>query len=73
MVTLLLVAKDAHAYLDPNTGSIILQAVIAFLASSTVLVLSYWQKIKGYFGRGQSKDKAADKPEPAASERSTRE
>jgi hypothetical protein len=35
----------AHAYLDPGTGSIILQAIIGGLAMGAVTARLYWNKI----------------------------
>ncbi len=53
---------NAHAYLDPGTGSIILQAVVASVASSIFVVKMYWYRLKGVFGLGhnQSDDDGAD-------------
>ena len=39
------------AYLDPGTGSLILQAVIAAIAGTAVAIASYWQKIRAFFRR----------------------
>lgn len=36
----------AQAYLDPGTGSMILQAIIGAIAGGLVLVKIYWGKIK---------------------------
>ena len=36
----------AHAYLDPGTGSIILQAIIAVIATAGATIAFYWRKIK---------------------------
>ena len=33
---------DAYAYLDPGTGSILLQAIIATVASSLFVIKMYW-------------------------------
>jgi hypothetical protein len=41
---------QAHAYLDPGTGSIILQATIAAVASSLFAIKMYWFKLKSMFG-----------------------
>ena len=35
---------NAYAYLDPGTGSIILQALIGFLAAVVVALKLYWHK-----------------------------
>ena len=48
LVTLGLIApSSAHAYLDAGTGSMIIQAVIATVAGSAVLLRLYWAKLKG--------------------------
>ena len=37
---------NACAYLVPGTGSIILQALIAFIATASATIVYYWRKIK---------------------------
>lgn len=37
-------------YLDPNIGSIILQAVLAGLLGIGVIVRIFWKKIKNFLG-----------------------
>jgi hypothetical protein len=50
LVFLLVVGtKPAHAYLDPGTGSLILQGLIAGLAAAAGAVSLYSQKIKAMF------------------------
>jgi len=48
--------SDAHAYLDPGTGSYILQMVIAGLLGAAFAVKLFWLRIKrfvsGIFSRG---------------------
>ncbi|HJT62620.1 MAG TPA: hypothetical protein VJ797_13200 [Burkholderiales bacterium] len=41
----------AYAYLDPATGSILLQGLIAGIAGLTVVLRLYWQRIKALFRR----------------------
>jgi len=50
-----------QAYLDPGSGSFILQLLLASLLALLVLVKAYWQKIKTIFTRLLSKEKT--KPE----------
>ena len=38
------------AYLDPGTGSFVIQAFIAMLAGVAVAGKVYWQRIKGFLG-----------------------
>jgi hypothetical protein len=40
------------AYVDPGSGSFILQALVASLAGAAVAINAYWSKIKRIFGRG---------------------
>ena len=40
---------DAAAYLDPGTGSMILQGLIAGLAGLAVACRLYWHKLKNLF------------------------
>ena len=57
---------DAYAYLDPGTGSIILQAVIGAVASGLFVMKIYWAKCKAFFGFGNAESdengKSADSP-----------
>ena len=48
---------NAYAYLDPGTGSIILQAIIGFIAAVGATVGLYWHKFKVFFKRLFNKDK----------------
>ena len=40
--------RAAYAYLDPGTGSYIIQLVIAFLLGGSLVIRIYWKKIKTY-------------------------
>jgi hypothetical protein len=44
------------AYIDPGSGSFILQALIATLAGALVAVNIYWQKIKRFLGLSSDDD-----------------
>lgn len=44
------ITTEAHAYLDPGTGSIILQATVAAVASSLFAIKMYWLKLKAMLG-----------------------
>lgn len=41
--------SPAYAYLDPGTGSIILQGLLAAIAGATAALGVYWQRIKCLF------------------------
>ena len=46
----------ALAYLDPGTGSMILQAIIGGVAVGAATISVYWTKLKTFFlGRARSK------------------
>ena len=42
-------SKSAHAYLDPGTGSMILQLLLGGFAGALVVGKLYWQRIKDFF------------------------
>ncbi len=47
-------SQNAAAYLDPGTGSMILQGIIAGVAVVGLTIKNYWYKIRGFFGKGGS-------------------
>ena len=50
MITVLQASvRDANAYLDPGTGSLLLQVLIAGLLGVLFTVKMYWRKCKDYF------------------------
>ena len=57
---------DAYAYLDPGTGSLVVQAVVAGIAAGAYMLRSYWRRIGALFGRrdpaasGESGDSQAE-------------
>jgi len=42
-------ANNAFAYLDPGTGSIILQAIIGAIAAGLTFFTNFWLKVKNFF------------------------
>ena len=49
IIAIFLFVTNAYAYLDPGTGSFILQAIIGFLAALSASFLYYWAKVKNFF------------------------
>lgn len=49
---------SAFAYLDPGTGSIIVQGVIGAIAGGLVVGRMYWAKVKSFFSRTRAVDSA---------------
>jgi Na+/proline symporter len=43
----LAVARPAHAYLDPGTGSMLLSAIIGFVAAVALAVKMFWFRVVG--------------------------
>ena len=62
-IYLFLTVSSAHAYLDPGTGSIILQGIIAALAAGAVFVKIYWYKLLTLLGIKKKVD-IEDKKKP---------
>ena len=50
MLTPIILGK-AHLYLDPGSGSLILQMVLAGLLGAGVVIRVFWKKIKALFGQ----------------------
>ena len=50
---------DANAYLNPGTGSMILQALIAGLAVVAVTIKLYWYKLRAFL-KGEKFEPAED-------------
>ena len=45
-----------HAYLDPGSGSMLLQVLLGGAAGLAVLIKLYWQRVLLLFGIGQAED-----------------
>jgi hypothetical protein len=43
------IVKDAYAYLDPGTGSLIIQGIIAGSLSVALFAKTYWYKLVSFF------------------------
>jgi hypothetical protein len=43
--------SDAAAYLDPGSGSILFQSIIAIVASGLAIFATAWKSITGFFSR----------------------
>ena len=41
-----------HAYIDPGTGSMVVQGIIAAIAGAAVMIRMSWARIRGLFSRG---------------------
>ena len=60
LYTLILVLSfnsNAYAYFDPGTGSLIIQAILAFLAAGLATATMMWSKFKIFLSKIFSKKK----------------
>ena len=48
---------SAFAYLDPGTGSIIIQAILGFIAAAITTISIYWNKLKIFVKKFLDKNK----------------
>jgi len=58
LLGLLSFTGEAHAYLDPGTGSMLLQAMIGSIAAGLVVGKIYWRRVKEFLSRGGSSAKS---------------
>ena len=58
----LAVSPPSHAYLDPGTGSIILQSILAGIAVAMGVLRLYWHRFKSFIGSitGNSSDASGE-------------
>ena len=45
---LLLFPQEGYAYLDPGSGSLVVQAILAAFFALTLTIKLYWRRIKGF-------------------------
>tara|TARA_B000000532_G_scaffold240302_1_gene231013 strand:- start:491 stop:706 length:216 start_codon:yes stop_codon:yes gene_type:complete len=57
ILVLIIFPTKAFAYLDPGTGSIILQAILGFVAATVASVSIYWAKFKSLISKLFNKKK----------------
>jgi hypothetical protein len=50
------------AYIDPGTGSVLVQALIAAIAGIAVTTRLYWERIKVFLGLASPTDEGRDAP-----------
>lgn len=55
-------AGDACAYIDPGTGSFVIQIVIGFILASVFTIKMYWLKIKCYLRNKFARTQMPAKP-----------
>lgn len=55
-VLFLLYMTDTEAYLDPGTGSMLLQVVLGGIAAVGVAIKLYWHKLRAALGMAKKED-----------------
>ena len=63
IILILCSVSKAHAYIDPGTGSYIIQVMIGGLLGAAFALKVYWKKVKAYFSNLFSKRTKNDKHE----------
>ena len=51
VLAIVLAARDASAYLDPATGSMVLQGIVGGVMACLFVVRRQWGQLKGWFTR----------------------
>ena len=59
-VLLLMGYTSAYAYLDPGTGSMMLQVILGGVAAVAVAVKLYWHKLRVAIGLGKKEEPEED-------------
>jgi hypothetical protein len=62
LIMVLAFSGSAYAYLDPGTGSLIVQGAIAAVGAILLAGRMYWAKMKGALGRARGAGTAAGGP-----------
>ena len=55
VLAVLAVPAPARAYLDPASGSLILQVLLGGIAGAALVLKLFWRKVLGFFGRNPSR------------------
>tara|TARA_B100000795_G_scaffold40664_1_gene26699 strand:- start:4798 stop:5010 length:213 start_codon:yes stop_codon:yes gene_type:complete len=61
IIFLFVLNSNAYAYLDPGSGSIILQAILGLIAASIATISFYWSKFKMLIFKLLKKNKKSEK------------
>jgi hypothetical protein len=56
LCVLVLFPPSVHAYIDPGTGSYILQIAIAGIAAGAIAIKMFWRRIRALFSSNRAQD-----------------
>lgn len=59
-ILFLLYMTDTEAYLDPGTGSMLLQVILGGIAAVGVAIKLYWHKLRAAFGMAKKEEPEDD-------------
>ncbi len=60
LMAALLAAQNAYGYLDPGSGSVVMQAIVAALIGASLAIKMFWQRLKAFVVRLFSRSPATD-------------
>jgi len=60
LCVLMFSANPAHAYLDPGTGSMLIQGLLAAIAAASVTIGIFWRRLRSFFSRKNSGENGPD-------------
>ena len=56
LIVTLLGSTEAHAYVDPGSGSVIVTTILGFIAAISYTLRKYFYKIKRFFSKEKNKN-----------------
>lgn len=59
---LAMASGSAHAYLDPGTGSVLLQVLLGGIATAAIVLKRYWQELRRLLGIGRRDRRGPGEP-----------
>lgn len=62
LIALGIASGNAQAYLDPGTGSLLIQGLLAAIAGTVTVAKLYWHRIMAFLGR-RPPEAADDSPD----------
>lgn len=65
---LLLGPTSAFAYMDPGSGSMMLQLLLGGVGGAAVVLRLYWHRLRAFFGRGPAAETQVSERSATASE-----
>lgn len=69
IILILPFSNNTFAYIDPGSGSLLLQGILAAIASLTTVLGIYYARIKQFFSRKSREEDQADNDETPENQR----